>query len=438
MEIRHFHPLLRTELNYTENIPHTVAEYLSPQAKFLVGELDEKNLKPEDLREYQGMKLSFAHSHRMFFSDSDLAEKLYPEVSDRVKYGGLPFTGNKSFHELKNLRILIVAHETGENGGIIPKEQAKKLVGDGAGKISPEIGEDLVGSRRKPFQYRMGIKPQKDSKVYRIGKGTLAPDARLNQLTSEVVQDGLGYKTGYDLVLPTANFKGRSGADKIQPGEYNLTIGLGIKSLAAYGQHSLGTQVLVNYPQAVEQEIFPAHIEKKATLLAEYQTEPAEVARACVKNHEEKERLKASVDEDEILIDEVFSNFLDGKESPQGDRIAMQLMKTDLENYSQLIEMPFFMDRLKKFTKNSWRDFREGRSIKFQSGLAQPSLDLKKDEVCIPTIPDGEEFIVTRSPLINSNGVIVLKNKHLPQLKKPHRMCPHSSRDSSRKPTGRL
>ncbi len=75
------------------------------------------------------------------------------------------------------------------------------------------------------------------------------------------------------------------------------------------------------------------------------------------------------------------------------------------------------MDRLKKFTKNSWRDFREGRSIKFQSGLAQPSLDLKKDEVCIPTIPDGEEVIVTRSPLINSNGVIVLKNKHLPQLK---------------------
>ncbi len=417
MELGHFHTLFRTELNYLEKIPNTVAEYLSPQAKFLVGDIDEKKIKLQDLREYRGMKLSFASSQRMFFSDSDLAEKLYPEVSDRVKYGGLPFTGNRSFHELKNLRVLIVDHETGENGGIITNKRAQKLVGDGAGKISPLICSDLIGDRRTPFQYRMGIKPQQDSKVYRIGKGTLAPDGRLSHLTSKVVKDSLGYKTGYDLVLPTANFKGRSGADKIQPGEYNLTIGLGVKSIASYGPHSLGTQVLVNYPLAVEQEIFPAHIKKKATLLAEYQTEPAEVARACVKNHEEKERLKASVDEDEILIDEVFGNFLDAKESLQRDEIAMQLMKTDLENHSQLIEMPFFMDRLKKFTKNSWRDFREGRSIKFQSGLAQPSLDLKKDEVCIPIIPDGEEVIVTRSPLINSNGVIVLKNKHLPQLK---------------------
>ncbi len=39
MEVGHFHTLLRTELNYTENIPHTVAEYLEPKAKFFFGDI---------------------------------------------------------------------------------------------------------------------------------------------------------------------------------------------------------------------------------------------------------------------------------------------------------------------------------------------------------------------------------------------------------------
>ena len=48
--------------------------------------------------------------------------------------------------------------------------------------------------------------------------------------------------------------------------------------------------------------------------------------------------------------------------------------------------------------------------------MAQPNPDLLEDEVCVPRMPDGVELIVTRSPLVNSNGVIVLKNRHLPEL----------------------
>ncbi|WP_245912039.1 hypothetical protein [Brunnivagina elsteri] len=43
-------------------------------------------------------------------------------------------------------------------------------------------------------------------------------------------------------------------------------------------------------------------------------------------------------------------------------------------------------------------------------------MELQHDEISIPFLEEGEEIIITRSPLINSNGVITLKNKHLPEM----------------------
>jgi hypothetical protein len=43
-------------------------------------------------------------------------------------------------------------------------------------------------------------------------------------------------------------------------------------------------------------------------------------------------------------------------------------------------------------------------------------LELQHDEISIPFLQEGEEIIITRSPLINSNGIITLKNKHLPEM----------------------
>ncbi|MCP6762342.1 MAG: hypothetical protein NHB32_27155 [Fischerella sp. CENA71] len=84
--------------------------------------------------------------------------------------------------------------------------------------------------------------------------------------------------------------------------------------------------------------------------------------------------------------------------------------------YCQLIEHPKIVAELQEFARKQWVEIATGRSIKFTSGLAQPSLDLELDEICIPYIAEGEEIIVTRSPLINSNGVITLKNKHLSEM----------------------
>ena len=110
---------------------------------------------------------------------------------------------------------------------------------------------------------------------------------------------------------------------------------------------------------------------------------------------------------------------LAGEEAQSGqsqEKIFSDLLKSDLEHHGQLLEHPFVIDELKKFLQRQWMDIATGRAIKFQSALAQPSLDLKENEVCVPRMPDGAELIVTRSPLVNSNGVITLKNHHIPQL----------------------
>ena len=82
-------------------------------------------------------------------------------------------------------------------------------------------------------------------------------DARLETLTSTVKRQEGKSKVGYDIVLPTSSFKGRKGADAIRPGEYTLDVGIGVKSLAEYGKHSLGPQILVNYPKGVKEDLLP-------------------------------------------------------------------------------------------------------------------------------------------------------------------------------------
>ncbi|MGB3653425.1 MAG: hypothetical protein WBA41_19700 [Rivularia sp. (in: cyanobacteria)] len=98
------------------------------------------------------------------------------------------------------------------------------------------------------------------------------------------------------------------------------------------------------------------------------------------------------------------------------DLLLYSLLKADLSNFNQILEHPKIIGELQNFIRKEWVEIATGRSIKFTSGLAQPSLDLQPNEICIPYLKQGEEIIVTRSPLINSNGVINLKNKHLPKM----------------------
>jgi hypothetical protein len=439
LRLNHFDTKTKQYTGIQEKLENALAEYLFPGVEFSIGTAYPEVTVPSDLQEHDGMTLQFSAVRRMFFaSDPTIRDSLYPNPSDGAAYP-LPFTPCQSFHELQNVRILVVDDVTGDNGGVIANDDAKKLVGDCKGLIDKDFAtRNNVGARA--FQFRLGIRPQDESPVMRIAKGTLTP-ARFDKLLGESsfriggsVRDGsLRTKTGYDMVLATSSFKGRKGEDAIKPGEYMLSLGLGVKALALYREHSLGTQVLVNYPKAVKQEILPI-IKQQAEKLAQDQKDPVKLALRYVETYERRKAFLAKSMEYESgcqeVTDDKFSMFdnlesggegednQDGENSAneQKDLLLYSLLKADLDGYCQLIEHPKIISELQEFARKEWVEIATGRSIKFTSGLAQPNLDLKLDEICIPYIDENQEVIVTRSPLINSNGVIILKNKHLPHM----------------------
>ena len=431
ISIPHFDTKLQGFTGAKEEVKNSIAEYLFSETNWAITQIYEGCTTPEDLREYEGMTAQFSNGKKVYFGTSEVRDKVYSSMSDGAAYGSLLFTPCKDFKELKNLRILVVDDETGENGGVIPNEQAKSLVGDCYGRMSPDLAGELTGTLNTPFQFRLGIKPTVGSEVFRIAKGTLAPARELESLGTPKISrtgDGLKTKIGYDLVLATSSFKGRKNGSKMRPGEHNLTVGIGIKALAKYSKHSLGTQVLVNYPKGVETDILP-RLELAAQRLADVQSDPRKIAQYFIDKHERQLHLagiNSSIEETEAdklkSFTQVFSIEEISSDEPmdvQGriyDENFYNMLQTCVDNHPQLLEHPNIVSKLTELIRREWVDIATGRKIEFQSGLAQPSLELLHDEVCVPHIPEGEKLIVTRSPLINSNGVITLTNKHLPEF----------------------
>ena len=411
LKTQHFNTLTRQNLDIQESIKNSLAEYLFPNTEFAIGSIYQDITIPEHLDKYQDKTLQFTSGERMYFGNDQVRELLYPNLSDGSAYGSLVFTPCQSFEEI-NARVLIVDDETGANGGIMPPETAKEIVGDCYGRISSEIAEKLTGVDNTPFQFRLGIKPQEENSVYRIAKGTLAP-AKLDNLSgSHIINQRspngkLIAKTSYDLVIPTSSFKGRKeGYEPIQPGEYNLKVGIGIKTLAQYGEQSLGTQVLVNYPKAVQSEILP-ELEKKAEKLAENQSSPQQLAQHYIELYEKRKKAMrvGELDDQNFnydqlegldqIIDEAFGEDAEVENTAEQDWTLYRLLKPDIQG--KITDHPKIVDGLNKFVRKRWVEIATGRAIKFQAGLAQPSLKLKEDEICIPHIPPGKEVIVTRS-----------------------------------------
>ena len=485
IKLSHFDTKLHADTGIKEEVRNTLAEYLFPDVEFAVGEIYPDATTKADLLQYKGKTAQFANGRRVYFASDEVREKVYPNMSDGAAYGSLVFTPCKDFLEKQNLRILILDDETGDSGGILNKDEAKKLVGDCYGRMSRELAQELTGKTNTPFQFRMGIKPQDGNDVYRIAKGTLAPSSQLENLGIPQIERGedgsTRVKTGYDLVLATSSFKGRKDETKIAPGEYNLTVGIGVKTLAQYGKQSLGTQVLVNYPKGVEADILP-ELKQKAEKLAQIQSDPRELAKYYISKHslrrellnrnqektqpkeptedkvsfnrvmglieklptqnlvttsdveQEKTKNLGSFDQGLSLIEELPNQYLTASSDPdvkveqeQTNELLYLTFKACVEHHPQLLEHPKIVDELNKLTQNEWKDLATGRAIEFEAGLAQPSLALEEEEICIPYFPEGAEVIVTRSPLVNSNGVIVLTNKHLPEFMREQGTVPHKT-----------
>ena len=386
INIPHFDTKLQALTDIKEQVKNSLAEYLFPDAEFAVGNIYENSTTPNELEKYEDMTPQFSNGKKVYFGSKEVREKVYPNMSDGAAYGSLVFTPCKDFKELLNLRVLVVDDATGENGGIIPNEQAKRLVGDCYGRMNPDIARELTGAADTPFQFRMGIKPQDGNEVHRIAKGTLAPSRELENLgqpkVSRIPEGSLKTKIGYDLVLATSSFKGRKDESAIIPGEHSLTVGVGIKTLANYGKQSLGTQVLVNYPKGVEADILPK-IEAAAKAVADLQSDPRKIAQYFIDKHERQALLKERNLPDikpEALIDfeGIDQAFGVGEESEadktQANEHLYSLLTSCTQNHPQLLEHPFVVGKLTDLIRKEWLDIATGRAIEFQAGLAQPSL----------------------------------------------------------------
>jgi hypothetical protein len=462
LTLKHFDTKSGKNLDIEENVENSLAEYFFPDTEFDVGTIHTWS-SPEDLeKEHEGKKIQFAAQGRGYYASDDVRYEVFNNDSEALIRSKLLFTpcaptelkkqGIEGFQELTNVRILVVDEKTGSNGGMMPPDVAKKLVGDCHGKVTPDLAEKLTGRRDTPFQYRMGVKPQEENPDgYQVRKGTLAP-ANLDNLAEPFIRSGktasgqLITKTGYDMILPMSGVYG-TGAKSLQPGEYCLRVGVGVKSLATYRDHSLGTQVLVHYPKAVQAEILP-QLKEQAEHLREIASDPRAMARHYIEKYEKRQaflarelnqKQNAGVAPEELenlaQLDDLFQStigdaFGDGEPSPdeefgddseerqqKGEDFLYRILKAD-EEHGHLLEHSAVVSALERFVRQERMDMATGRAVKFTSGLAQPSEGLEKDkEICVPNISDGAKVAVYRSPLINSNGVLVLTNKHLPEYK---------------------
>ncbi|MBD2440570.1 hypothetical protein [Nostoc sp. FACHB-110] len=430
----------------TEKLDNTLLEFYFPGQQFSFGHIDEHS-SSEDLRNHpDGHTLLLSSKTRLLYGAPEcleVIEKLCPDRKDRGAYGSI-FLGEckNSIHE--ELNILIVDDSTeaqGENGGIIDKKVAFKLVGDCYGQISSQLynlltkREEQSDKSYRVIQHRFGwTEGDGEDTKYRFGKGTLRP-----YKIEKIKYANPNNKPKIDLILPLSSFKGTDkdrpgGAIKpqIQPGLYKQKIWLSEKSQSERGKTAI-SQLLASFPQGIKD--FAEELEAQAQKLAESQSDPRKVAQLyCQKyekrkafTEEQKSSLKAEISEQvvdgslakelELLTlnqaEEQFetSDELDEK-SEKDDLLMYKLIKADLiGGHNQLLETEKVRKELSKFVQGEWRDIALGRTLTFDRGMIIPSKNLKNGEICVPWLDDGEKVLNFRSPFLNSNGLCVSTNK---------------------------
>jgi hypothetical protein len=295
-------------------------------------------------------------------------------------------------HHLQHqFKIAIVDDETGDNGGYLDRATALALTGDCHGKMSDRVAQNLFNvDDRTAIQFRgfipnFGSTLPANNGIHKLAKGSLVA-ADLSELNWQGT-------TPPDLVLPKSSFKG---GQKPAVGIYDLDIWLAAKDRSQEGKMAISSLVGL-YPGAIE-DLIP-QLEPKMAELAAIQSDLPQLARLYCSEQEKRF--------EDVLID---------ADSSLPPNEAYQFIQAALTsgNYS-LLETSIATKELEKFLRNQWKDLATGkdRSVSFDRGFAIPSKVLKDGEICVPWLDNGAEIITYRAPLINTNGVRILTNRHL-------------------------
>ncbi|HAX88358.1 MAG TPA: hypothetical protein DCY91_19345 [Cyanobacteria bacterium UBA11370] len=384
----------------TETLDNTLLETYFPGVEFSFGHIDDKS-KAEDLYNHpEGHVLLLSSKSRLLYGPAECLEtidKLCPDRKDRGAYGSI-FLGSCKNALTKELNILVVNDETGENGGILADAIAWRQVGDCHGKISPELSQQLSDSVEHVIQHRLAIPSE-----YRFAKGTLAP----KDLTQLPYQNP--NTPPIDLIVPTSSFKGGDKENNpIQPGLHTVTVWIGEKEHSQQGTIA-ASQVHASFPEGIKD--FLTILEEQAQTLKKIQDDPRKLAQYYCEKYEKRKGLlknrSSELEEDQVEGTQEGEIETD----PVNDQMMYRLIKADLEGDGQLLETQKVTDELKRFLQKEWRDIAIGKTIEFERGMIIPSKDLKHGEICVTYLPEGEEILNFRSPLLNSNGMCISTNK---------------------------
>nr|MDJ0727484.1 reverse transcriptase-like protein [Prochloraceae cyanobacterium] len=413
LRIKHFDPRLKqyvkiqdregNEQTFTEKLDNTLlkaffgTEYYNSFSFLQFDEyMDEFDLKAENHPE--GHVLLLSHKKRMLYGPPeclDMINKLCPDPKDRGAYASI-FLGNCPTNIKQKVRILIVDDENGDNNGVLDNLAARSLVGDCHGKITPALAKQLSSDGRidRTIQHRIGFTENNDNdNKLRFGKGTvLAKD--LNSLSFKKPVGTI------DLILPKSSFKGGDKKNNpIQPGIHEVEVWMGNKEESKQTQNAL-SQIHANFPEGIKD--YADILAKQAKDLADFTKNRASLAKHyCEKYEENIEQRKQ--DNESAVVEDKFD---------YGSEIVYNLLKNDLENL-QLLESPIVIKELEKFVKKEQLEIAIGKTILFQRGMIVPSKSLKNGEIFVPWLKDAENVVNFRSPLLNSNGMCVSKNKYL-------------------------
>ncbi|MEO0968757.1 MAG: hypothetical protein AAFX80_10555, partial [Cyanobacteria bacterium J06639_18] len=424
-----------------EELNNTLLEYFFPDTEFSFGHGDEYTTVTELKNHPDNHKLLISSKSRYLYGDEsafEIIDEIFPDRKDRGAYGSIllgecnkrkdappPLSGN--------LNVLIVDDETGDNGGVIDKEQAYRLTGDCYGQISDEKYRELTGhkdgDKYRVVQHRFGWKPQEADDKYRFGKGTLRP------MNFEKIRYEPGKEDSkIDLIIPISSLKGTDkqrpgGALKpqIKPGLYNLDMWLGEKSLSQAGQTAT-SQIWASFPEGQKDALENSNTQAYKLYLDS--KDPRKLAQLYCEKYEKRKKFdQERIQKEEQLAasnagnssDDENQDFDDEKSNTTEDLMMYRLIKADLASgHGQLLETEKVKRELEKFITREYKDIATFKNITFDRAMVIPSKDLKNGEICVSgLVKDEEEILNFRAPFLNSNGMCVSSQKYTDDILAP-------------------
>ena len=286
----------------------------------------------------------------------------------------------------KNVSILSIDDETGENGVGLAPEIGKQILGDSHGKISENLLREMGGDTTRLMQYRaVGTEPGREW----FAKGTV--QARLQETLKRY-----GIKEQPDLILPLSSFKG-GGKKRISPGMIDTSI-----LISNHGESRERSYKLSSVVQKLEGEGL-------AWAIHEQNKEIEELNQSFQSTDELYKRL--------IKYLEPKDDNFDPKHWRDCDRPEYIALREDYESgHERLIFTPHYVNALQDMYAASARKIAATDFVKVKGAMIYCDYELQNNEIAVPYLEDGAKVAAIRSPIIQLTDISLVENKKIQAL----------------------